>query len=738
MQSATTVTFKENTMSAAFHDVAATPSPSSERFPAASRSRTRDLLRFVGAALMAGLIASLVLMAAILVFASHAYAQSEPSSRVGDDLQYGALLLSDGAGGRVAAPLLDTVVQAELSGLIARVKVVQTFKNPSDTVREGVYAFPLPETAAVDHLEMKIGERRIQGQIKERQQARQIYEQAKQEGKKAALVEQWRPNLFTTHIAPIGPDDEIVVEIEYQQSLRYDQGVFSWRFPLAITPRYSPAQHQDFENKQSDEPALREMPLRMDGSAHSLVANPVSFDILLAPGAPIREVHSRYHGVVMKDLGGGRYHITLEEDSVPADRDFELTWAPHTGQAPQAVLFTERFADEDYWYLMLMPASESATQTVRLPREVTYIIDTSGSMGGAPIQQAKDALQMALDRLRPGDFFNVIEFNSITKPLFTVPVAVDTASLKKARAFVSKLKADGGTEMAPALKHALEAPPTPGMIGQVVFLTDGAVDNEEQLFALIQDRLGERRLFTVGIGSAPNSYFMTRAAEFGRGTFTFISDIHEVGERMALLFQKLESPALTDVKAQWPMAVDMWPTLVGDLYQGEPVVIVGKTTAGGTNTPAPQGALTLQGAVSGKGWNSALTLSEAVPTSGIAALWARRKIDVLLDEGRRQHNPEMMRDEVVQLALKHHLVSRFTSLVAVDVTPSFPSNTSVEKTALSPALPHGMDVSMAGLPAGSTSATWNLLGGVLALLLAWVLAWPLKYRQVLRGAWNEK
>ncbi|MDR0251533.1 MAG: marine proteobacterial sortase target protein [Burkholderiales bacterium] len=714
-------------MSAAFPDAATRSSSPSERFSAMNRNRVRDLLRFVGAALMTGLIASLVLMATILFFASHAYAQNEPSPFAGDDLQYGALLLSDDVGGSVAAPLLDTVVQAELSGLMARVKVIQTFKNPSDAVREGVYAFPLPETAAVDHLEMKIGERRIQGQIKERQQARQIYEQAKQEGKKTALVEQWRPNLFTTRIAPIGPDDEIVVEIEYQQSLRYDQGVFSWRFPLAITPRYSPVPYQASESKHGSEPTLREMPLSVNGEAHRLVANPVRFDITLAPGAPIREVHSRYHSVVMEDLGGGRYRVTLEENSVPADRDFELTWTPHTGQAPQAALFTERFADEDYWYLMLMPASEPTAHTVRLPREVTFIIDTSGSMGGAPIQQAKDALLMALKRLRSGDFFNVIEFNSITKPLFAVPVAVDAASLQKARAFVSKLRADGGTEMVPALKLALEAPPIPDMIGQVVFLTDGAVGNEEQLFDLIQDKLNERRLFTVGIGSAPNSYFMNRAAEFGRGTFTFISDIHEVGEKMAALFQKLETPALTDVKAQWPMAVDMWPTVVGDLYQGEPVVIVGKTATNGK-----QGALTLQGAVGGKGWNSALTLDEATPASGIAALWARRKIDALLDESRRQGNSEIARDEVVQLALKHRLVSRFTSLVAVDVTPSFPSNMSIEKTALSPTSPN---VSMVGLPAGSTAAAWNILAGVLALLLAWALAWPLKERQVWRFRW---
>ncbi|MDR0770366.1 MAG: marine proteobacterial sortase target protein [Burkholderiales bacterium] len=710
-------------MSAVSPDIAAAVSSlPPQRFPAMRRSGLRDLLRFVGAALMTGLVASLVLMAAILFLAGNAYAQSGSSPIAGDDLQHGALLLSDGVGGRVAAPLLGTVVQAELSGLIARVKVTQTFKNPDNAVREAVYAFPLPETAAVDHLEMKIGERRIQGQIKERQQARQIYEQAKQEGKKAALVEQWRPNLFTTSVAPIGPGDEIVVEIEYQQSLRYDQGVFSWRFPLAITPRYSPggmAPEGDTQSVMEDETA-RLPGCACDVEADARTENPVRFDITLVPGAPISEVHSRYHDIAMKDLGDGRYRVTLEEDTVPADRDFELTWTPQTGQAPQAALFTERFAGEDYWYLMLMPASEPTT-TVRLPREVTFIIDTSGSMEGASIRQAKDALLMALERLQSGDFFNVIEFNLTTKPLFAAPVAVDAMSLKKAHLFVSKLRADGGTEVYPALKRALEAPPTPGMIGQVVFLTDGAIDNEEQLFDLIHERLNARRLFTVGIGSAPNAYFMNRAAEFGRGTFTFISDLHEVGEKMAALFQKLESPALTDVKAQWPMAVDRWPAAIGDLYQGEPVIIIGKAAAS-----TKRGTLTLQGAVQGKGWHSTLALTDAVPTSGIAAMWARRKIEALLDESRRQGGSETVRDEAVQLALKHHLVSRFTSLVAVDVTPSLPADMVMEKTALAPAAPHGMVASMANLPAGATPATWQLLGGALAL----GLALGLKRRQV--------
>ena len=183
---------------------------------------------------------------------------------------------------------------------------------------------------------------------------------------------------------------------------------------------------------------------------------------------------------------------------------------------------------------------------------MVFIIDTSGSMEGTSIKQAKEALQMALDRLSPGDRFNVIEFNSVTRAVFGAPMPVDTATLAKAKSFVTALRARGGTEMKPALKAALTQDVAPGFVRQVVFLTDGAVGNEGELIHLIRERLSDRRLFTIGIGSAPNSFFLTKAAQYGRGTFTFIGDVREVAEKMGALFTKLESPVLTDIAISWP------------------------------------------------------------------------------------------------------------------------------------------------------------------------------------------
>ncbi|MDR1530133.1 MAG: marine proteobacterial sortase target protein [Burkholderiales bacterium] len=706
---------------------------SSSSFSVKALRNIRDLLRFVSMAFLVGAISGIALIAIVMLFSSAAMAQTN------NEVRRGELLFASEDGERIAATLVATNIDAQLNGLIARVKVVQTFKNPEASVREAVYAFPLPEKSAVDRMEIQIGERRIEGQIKERAQAKKIYETAKQEGRKAALVEQWRPNMFTTSVAPIGAFETVVVTIEYQQSLRYDQGVFSWRFPLAITPRYTPmplsaedsgapirAEHQEvtFASEVMSTPVstqtplsaqpLAEMPIAMDGSAHSIKTDSgVNIDITLAPGAPITEVISAYHDIDMAALDEDRYFITLADGEIPADRDFEISWTPLVGAAPVSALYSETFDGENYYYLMMLPKDNTDEQRHRIARELTFIIDTSGSMSGEPIRQAKQALSLAISRLASDDYFNVIEFNSTTRQLFKQPVPVNDSTLSKARHFVSRLQADGGTEMYPALQSALSALAASGLVGQVVFLTDGAVGNEEQLFSLIRDSLGERRLFTVGIGSAPNAHFMTRSAEFGRGTFTYIGDLNEVNQKMTELFYKLESPVLTNIDAQWSRETEMYPPIIGDLYAGEPLVAVAKTSSDGT--------LLLSGALDVGGWHTTMNLDAAIPSSGVATLWARRKIDALIDEGQRNGNEDAARDAVIALSLKHHLVSRFTSLVAVDVTPTFERGVNIEKDSIPNQLPHGTSLPMTGMVSTATPAAWNALLGFALLLISALL-----------------
>jgi Ca-activated chloride channel family protein len=683
----------------------------------------RNQWRFLGRLLLesvaTGAFVSVVLGLAVFIVATQAHAAATRA-----DAQQGAFLLLDGES-KVAAPLLFTDVHIDVAGMTARARVTQRFVNPTVDWREGVYVFPLPEKAAVDHLSMQIGERVIEGQIKERQDAKRSYDLAKTEGKKATLVEQERPNLFTTSVAHIGPAEEIVVTIEYQQTLHYDAGSFALRFPLAITPRYigsdstfapvSVVGNQTLKVESDPIPdgdRITPPVAHPDGGS----INPVTITIGLAAGFPLARLASPSHAIHVDERPANRYQVTLSDGTVPAARDFELSWTPDIGAAPGATLLTEERDGRKFALLMVLPPIVDAT-SVRAPREITYIVDTSGSMEGVSINQAKEALLMALDRLSEGDRFNVIEFNSMTYSLYPAPMPVDTGTLASARSFVRNLRARGGTEMLPALTAALSTPREGREMRQVVFLTDGAVGNENELLHLIEQRLDDRRLFTIGIGPAPNTYFLKKAAEAGRGTFTFIGDVREVKEKMSALFRKIENPALTDMNVVWPTSAVTFPDKLPDLYAGEPVVLTAELNRGATD-----GLVVLTGLRDGNAWAAKLPLDTGISEPGIGVLWARDKIEALMDAKRNGAPADEIKRDVIGVALAHHLVSAYTSLVAVDVTPTAPAGVEAKKSALPTNLPDGLSYNaIFGVPQTATPAPLLTVAGALALLLALAL-----------------
>jgi Ca-activated chloride channel family protein len=675
----------------------------------------RDIARFAGEALVAGLVVSLALALAIFIVATQAQAAETPPGQ-------GTLLLEPGAGApSTAAPLLFTHVKISVSGMTARTTVTQRFANPTAGWREGVYVFPLPEKAAVDHLAMEIGSRRIEGEIRERGEARAMYEQAKTGGRKATLVEQERPNVFTTSVAHIGPGEEILVTIEYQEVLVYDAGAFHLRFPMVVAPRYVPGTAVVTGDAgtgwgiNSDQVPDAERVTPPVTPPEEGFVNPVTLTVELNPGFPLSAVDSPYHRVDVTESADHRYTVRLVDGAVPANRDFELVFAPDVAAAPGAAVFAERKDGRTYALAMLVPPT-AASEEPPASREAVFIIDTSGSMEGTSIAQAKQALAMALDRLHPGDRFNVIEFNSVTRSLFAAPMPVDPATLRRARSFVAGLRARGGTEMRAALDAALTRDAASGFVRQVVFLTDGAVGNEGDLLELIRARVGDRRLFTIGIGSAPNAYFLTKAAQFGRGTFTFIGDVREVGAKMGALFAKLEQPVLTDLAVAWPGVAEVWPREPGDLYAGEPIVVVARTDA-------REGAVTITGRRAGVPWRASLPLSASASEPGIGVLWARAKIEALTDARMSGEPAVAVRKAIVDVALEHHLVSRYTSLVAVDVTATAPPGTIPATAALPANLPDGWSYdAVFGAPQTATPATLHLVLG-LALLLFAVIAW---------------
>jgi Ca-activated chloride channel family protein len=689
------------------------------------RREWRQLGRLALESLGTGLFVSLVLALAVFIISVEANAATtgEPGQ--------GTLMLR-GEGEPSTAPLLHTDVHMDVTGMVARVQVIQRFANPTAQWREGVYVFPLPERAAVDHLTMRVGERVIEGQIKERAEARRTYENAKAEGRKTTLLEQERPNMFTTSVANIGPGEEIVVALEYEEMLRYGDGAFRLRFPLAITPRYIPGAATDMTATSTGwVQATAEVPdadritppFAPSRDGHT---NPVSITIEMNAGFPLANVASSYHAIDVEERPGNRYRIVLGDGAVPAVRDFELVWTPDVGSAPGAALFTETLGGKTYALLMALPPTLAEAGTPRAPREITYIVDTSGSMEGVSIAQARDALAMALDRLQAGDRFNVIEFNSTSTSLFTAPMPFDAATHAQAKQFVARLRARGGTEMLPALASALAGPPESSLMRQVVFLTDGAVGNEEAILRLLHDKLGDRRLFTIGIGPSPNTFFLTKAAQFGRGTFTFVGDVREVRQKMTDLFRKLESPALTDITIDWPGGTDAWPRRVPDLYAGDPVVVAAQFPAG-----TLRGNVLISGSRAGQPWQAVLPMQDGATEAGVAVLWARAKIDALMDAG-RQGPPEResdIRNAVLDVAMTHHLVSKYTSLVAVDVTPMRPAGIDTLKSTMPGNVPEGL-TGFDQLPRTATPAALSLLIGA-SLLLAAALAEALRRR---RGA----
>jgi Ca-activated chloride channel family protein len=565
------------------------------------------------------------------------------------------LFLADKDGKSVPAPVFGATVELRVTGIIARTRVTQIFTNPSKEWLEGIYVFPLPADGAVDTLRMRVGDHVIQGIVQEKEEARQTYEAAQQQGVKAGLVEQQRADVFTTTVANIGPGETVEVAIELQQVVAWDRDRFRWRFPMVVAPAgQAPRGH-----------GFRLPPVRRWGAPR---INPFAFHADLDPGFPLASLESPSHAITLAKGKSFRYAVDLKKGTEPADADLVLEWVPAVGREPRGVFYSEEVDGERYDLLMVMPPDSPEVAALRLPRETNLIIDTSGSMEGSSIAQARQALLLALDKLQPTDWFNVIRFSSEASSVFPESVPASREALETARRFVSGLQADGGTTMLPALQIAFRKPAPAGLVPQVIFATDGEIQDQADIVQFLKTRLGSRRLFPVAIGSAPNSALLRQLAALGSGSFTQIAD-GKVAPAMAALFSQLQSPMLQRIEVLWgdPTA-EAWPAQAPDLYLGEPLVITARSRNGG-------GPVSVSGSRSGAAWQDSFPAAAKLQHAGIDKLWARRKIQALTDSLQQGADAQEVRRAVTDLGLRHHLVTDSTSLVAVDESPRAPRGT---------------------------------------------------------------
>tara|TARA_B110000238_G_scaffold44681_1_gene48253 strand:+ start:23 stop:2200 length:2178 start_codon:yes stop_codon:yes gene_type:complete len=620
------------------------------------------------------------------------YSPKQPSIKL-DDVESGQLLMRSG-NELSSAILLSTDIKIAVAGSSSRTIVSQRFINTGETWAEGVYVFPIGENAVVDTLKLRIGERFIEGIIKEKLEAKVIYEAAKAEGKKASLIEQQKPNLFTNKIANIGPGEVVVVQIEFQSKLLPKDGSWELRVPLVSAPRFDIGVIEEkiefgssgFLNKRINADYNENIDVKILDEKE--LFNPVEITIDLNTGFDLNSVKSVFHKVNIDRLSNGHHKISLP-GPISSDRDFVLRWTAKDKDT-QTSLFKETQGNQDHLLLTLNPPLTNKNKYFS-NREIIFIQDISGSMAGEPFRQSKIGLVMAIKRLKPHDKFNIVLFNDRYSSYAESPVLATAKERDKAINYVRRLNTYGGTEMYPALNYALKNfRSKKSVLKQLIFLTDGAVTQESKLFSLINTELKTARLFTIGIGSAPNSFFMSRAAELGRGSHIHIGDMDEISNRMADLFSKIENPAITDLELILPkgFVAEVYPNPLPDLYVGDPlsIAIRGKNASG---------IAKVIGKIGNQKWVARVALDQGTDQVGIAKLWAREKISNL-ERNRISLNPNPSQkahidSELLQTALNYGLVSRLSSMVAVDITPSRPDGINIETLKLKIAIPNGWD-----------------------------------------------
>ena len=615
-------------------------------------------------------------------------------------------LLSREGDRMVPLPLVRMQVELDVTGVLVHGSVSQEFRNDRAEVLEATYVFPLPEGAAVNALEMRVGDRRIVATVKERDEARRTYEQARNEGRKAALLEQGRPSLFRASVAAINPGETVAVRLEFVEQATYATGEFSLAFPLVYTPRYLPV---DGTTPFS----------AAGGDARTACVIPrAGIRVRLEAGLPLESIDSPSHRIALERKAAGAV-VTLADGTVLADRDFVLRWRIRRATEPQAALFVEDRDDGRYALAMILPPTpEPAGETdAGLSTETLFIVDVAGSMDGPSIVQARRALTAALARLRPDDTFNLLKFNDRYEAYREAFLAADAESVAAASEWIADLRATGGTEILPALVHGLQM-----MNGgdarrerRLVFLTDGAVANEEQVLAEVVARRGEERLHVIGIGSAPNRYLMRKLASVGRGLCEFLPDDEALGPRLDAFLARIDRPVMSDLDLVWDGAppLEAYPTSLPDLHAGEPLFV---SLQLGRSHPGVRAVL--------QGWqgNHATEVEvvvgdRAAARSGIADRWARAKVEALLDSLRDGGDPAVVRTAVIEVATEYRLVTPYTSLVAVEEFPTAEGTS--RRVALASTIGAGGD-----LPSGGTDGPLRLCIG-LALLATAALLWPI-------------
>lgn len=549
-------------------------------------------------------------------------------------------------------PLKSTVVSADVLGVVADVHVTQVYKNEGEGPIEAVYVFPMSTRAAITGLQMRIGDRFITATIKENQQAKAEYEAAKAQGKTASLLEQQRPNVFRMNVANVLPGETIEVTLRYSELMVPEEGVYEFVYPTAIGPHYVSPGESYASASQAQGPS---------GSADPSVAGTFDLAVHLTAGLPIQSIDSPSHVITTTMFGRNEADVQIAQRTGPRqDRDFQLRYTLRGGAIETGLLLGDS-GGERFFMLMMQPP-KSFEPAMLPPREYIFIVDVSGSMNGFPHDTAKYLMRELLGDLGEDDRFNLLLFASGYAKLAERSLPVTRQSIADAMTKLEEVPGGGGTEILPAMQTALALPREDGMARTVVLITDGLVTASAELFDTVRANLGDANLFVFGPGGSVNRGLLEATARIGYGEPIVVTDATEAPAAADRFHRYIAAPLLTKVRVKYVGfdAYEVEPQPVPDLFAQRPLVIIGKYRG------APQGKIQISGMAGRKPYAAEIDVGAMKPsqrTSGIAALWARRRIQTLGDyEGVNVSR----KDEITALGLKYGLATKYTSFLAVD------------------------------------------------------------------------
>ncbi len=569
---------------------------------------------------------------------------------------------------KLEMPLQHTDVKIEISGFVASAVITQQYKNPFEQPIEAVYTFPLPNDAAVDDMQMTIGKRIIKGLIKRKQEAREIYEKARNQGQIASLLEQERPNIFTQSVANIMPGDDILITIRYVNILKYSEGNYELVFPIVVGPRYIPGNiaigHSgtgwSLDTDKVPDASKITPPILKSGER---TGHDISLSVKLNAGVSIKKVHSTSHVIDIKNINSHASIINIHPADTLPNKDFILRYQV-AGKAPEIATISHHDKQGGFFTLMIQPQHKITDEQV-FPRELIFIVDTSGSMNGFPIEKSKQAMRKLIKGMRSLDMFNVVRFAGDTGTLWSHPRPYTQTNADEALRYVERFRGMGGTEMKKGIVEALAKPAADGYLRIAFLMTDGYVGDELGIFQAIEKERRGARIFCLGVGSSVNRYLLDRAAEIGRGEAFYVRQDENSDNVIKQFFQRVDKPSLAHIEIDWG-SLDihsLYPTKVPDLWAGQPILIHGRYNKGGKST------VTVRGQITGQKYTQKLSVIlpyTQLENEAMATVWARKKVHQLMNEMVRAGQTSDLIERVTKVGLDFKLMTQWTSFVAVE------------------------------------------------------------------------